>query len=117
MWINRHAARLALGLMGAAAMLAQDQPLAPGAVNIKFPNDSPVLLGGFSTGDSRVSSRGAAVMLDLHLLLTLQNTSANRIHGLTLRVVSQEVTLGGKNSVSLFGLNVGPREAFPVHID
>jgi hypothetical protein len=114
MSINR---LLALSALSAAAALAQDQPLAPGAVSIKFPTDSPVAQLGFSTGDSRVSARGAALMLDLHLALTLQNTSANRIHGLTLRVVSQEVTVGGTSSVSLFGLNVGPREAFPVHID
>ena len=118
MLIKRHFALAAVGLLAAAALSAQDQPLAPGAVSIKFPSDSPVaLLGGVSTGDSRVSARGAALMLDLHLALTLQNTSGNRIHGLTLRVVSQEVTLGGKNSVSLFGLNIGPREPFPVHID
>jgi hypothetical protein len=108
---------LAVSLLSAAGVLAQDQPLTPGAVSIKFPADSPVALLSMSTGDSRASARGAALMLDLHLALTLQNTSGNRIHGLTLRVVSQEVTLGGKNSVSLFGLNIGPREAFPVHID
>jgi hypothetical protein len=108
---------LAVSVLSAAAALAQDQPLSPGAVNIKFPADSPVALLSISTGDSRASARGAALMLDLHLALTLQNTSGSRIHGLTLRVVSQEVTLGGKNSVSLFGLNIGPREAFPVHID
>ena len=108
---------LLVSVLGAGAVLAQDQPLSPGAVSIRFPNDSPVAQLGFSTGDSRVSSRGAALMLDLHLALTLQNTSGNRIHGLTLRVISQEVTVGGTSSVSLFGLNVGPREAFPVHID
>jgi len=118
MSINTGHRLLLAGTLCAAAVLAQDQPLAPGAVSIKFPGDSPLaLLGNISTGDSRVSARGAALMLDLHLALTLQNTSGNRIHGLTLRVVSQEVTLGGKNSVSLFGLNIGPREAFPVHID
>jgi hypothetical protein len=68
-----------------------------------------------SAADSRASALGAPIVLDLHLALTLQNTGGNRIHGLTLRVVPQDVTLGGKNSVSLFGLNIGPREAFPVH--
>ena len=91
---------LAVSVLSAAA-LAQDQPLTPGAVSIKFPADSPVALLSMSTGDSLASARGAAIMLDLHLALTLQNTSGNRVHGLTLRVVSQEVTLGGKNSVSL----------------
>jgi len=35
----------------------------------------------------------------------------------TLRVVAQEVTLGGKGSVAYPSLNVGPGEAFPVRID
>jgi hypothetical protein len=56
-------------------------------------------------------------MLNLHLSLTLKNTGVNRIHGVTLRVVSQEVALGGVGSVYQPSLNVGPGEAFPVHID
>jgi hypothetical protein len=35
----------------------------------------------------------------------------------TLRVVSQEVTMGGKGSVTIPSLNVAPGEAFPVRID
>jgi hypothetical protein len=49
--------------------------------------------------------------------LTLRNASPNRVRGLTLRVVSQEVTLGGKASVAVPSLNVGPGESFPVGID
>jgi len=67
--------------------------------------------------DSRTTARGAALMLDLHMSLTLRNSSQNRIHGVTLRVVSQEVTLGGKGWVTYPSLNVGPGEAFPVRID
>ena len=56
--------RLAVvGLLGAAAMLAQDRPLSTGAVNIKFPADSPVALMSMSTGDSHASARGAALVL------------------------------------------------------
>ena len=51
------------------------------------------------------------------MALTLRNASANRIHGVMLRVVSQEVTLGGKASVTMPSLNVGPGEVFPVRID
>ena len=43
--------------------------------------------------------------------------AAARIRGVTLRVVSQEVALGGKGSVAYPSLNVGPGEAFPVRID
>ena len=110
--------RLVLSALLAGAMLvAQDAPLPSGSVNINLPADSPVTLLGSSTGESRATSRGAAVVLDLHMSLTLRNGSASRIHGVTLHVVSQEVTLGGKGSVSLPCLNVGPGEAFPVRID
>ena len=67
--------------------------------------------------DSHTTARGAALMLDLHMSLTLRNAGQNRIHGVTLRVVSQEVTLGGKGWVTYPSLNVGPGEAFPVRID
>ena len=44
-------------------------------------------------------------------------TAHDRIHGVTLRVVAQEVTLGGKGSVTYPSLNVGPGETFQVRID
>ena len=115
--LNNAQSRLVVwGLLGAAVALAQDAPLANSSVDIKLPTDSPVALVGISTGSSRTTARGAALMLDLNLSLTLKNTSANRIHGVTLRVVSQEVAVGGVGSVFQPSLNVGPGEAFPVHI-
>lgn len=105
-----------LALLGAGAALAQDVPL-EGRVNINLGKDSPVALVGMSTGDSHTSSRGAALVLDLHMSLTLRNTGSSRIHGVALRVVSQEVTVGGKGSVSIPSLNIGPGESFPVRID
>ena len=48
---------------------------------------------------------------------TLRNNGTNRVHGVTLRVVAQEVTLGGKGSVPYPSLNVGPGETFQVRID
>jgi hypothetical protein len=91
--------------------------LPPGSVNMNLPANSPLDLISTSMSDSRTTARGAALMLDLHMSLTLRNSSQNRIHGVTLRVVSQEVTLGGKGWVTYPSLNVGPGEAFPVRID
>jgi hypothetical protein len=105
-----------LAALGAGAALAQDVPL-DGRININLGKDSPVALAGMSTGDSHSSSRGAALVLDLHMSLTLRNTGTGRIHGVALRVVSQEVTVGGKGSVSIPSLNIGPGESFPVRID
>lgn len=106
-----------LGLLSAAWLPAQDAPLASGSVNVNLAKDSPVALINLSTGDSRGTSRGAALVLDLHMSLQFRNISSNRIHGVTLRVVSQEVTLGGKSSVAYPSLNIGPGEVFPARID
>jgi len=119
MWRSRSNLRLALLVFGSVTgLLAQDGPLnSQGAVKINLPPDSPVALLSTTMGESRATARGAALVLDLHMSLTLRNASANRIHGVALRVISQEVAVGGKASVSVPSLNVGPGEAFPIRID
>jgi hypothetical protein len=106
-----------LTVLSAAALAAQDGSLPKGSVGFVVPNDSPVVVISSSTDESRTALRGAALMLDLHMSLTLRNVGANRIHGITLRVVAQEVTIGGKASVAMPSLNIGPGEVFPVRID
>lgn len=68
-------------------------------------------------GESRATARGAALLLDLHMTLELRNASPSRIHGVVLRVISQEVAAGGKASVALPSLNIKPGDAFPVPIN
>ena len=111
--------RLAVAaLLSAAALMAQETALDPrSSIKINLPADSPLTLLSANVGESRASARGAALVLDLHMSLTLRNASANRIHGVTLRVVAQEVTMGGKASVAAPSLNVGPGETFPMRID
>jgi hypothetical protein len=110
--------RIAICAASATLLLAQDTPLdSQSAVKINVPDNSPVTLVSLSMGESRAMARGAALVLDLHMSLTLRNGTGNRIHGVALRVVSQEVTVGGKASVSVPSLNVGPGDAFPVRID
>src|SRR5450432_1276780 len=117
MWNNVKALTAAIVFLGAASLLAQDAAIPPGAVNINLPNNSPLSLKSFTMADSRATARGAALALDLHMSATLVNNGPNRIHGVTLRVVAQEVTLGGKGSVTYPSLNVGPGETFQVRID
>src|SRR5262245_22611113 len=88
-----------LSLACAAAAIAQEAPLPSNSVVIDLPKNSPIAVLGMSTEQSRTAARGAAMVIDLHMSLTLRNATANRIHGVTLRVVSQEVTMGGKGSV------------------
>jgi len=108
---------LVAALSGAAGVYAQDAPISRDAVAINLPPNSPLTIRGVAMGDSRATARGAALSLDLHMAVTLSNTGSNRIHGVTLRVVAQEVVLGGKGSVTYPSLNVGPGESLPVRID
>ena len=107
----------AVALAGSAGLWAQDAPLSSSSVTLNLPDSSPVALLSLSTDQSRTTARGAAMVLDLHMALMLRNGSQGRIHGITLRVVSQEVAMGGKGSVTIPSMNVGPGEVFPVRID
>lgn len=116
---SRSSFRLAiLGLLSAAGVLAQDAPLdSRNAVKVNLPQDAPVSFVSMTMGESRATARGAALLLDLHMTLELRNASPNRIHGVVLRVISQDVAAGGKASVAVPSLNIKPGDAFPVRID
>src|SRR6478609_1051548 len=100
-----------------AATLAWGQADARGSFKIDFPNDSPVTFVAADWGQSRPLPRGGAVVLDLHTSLSLRNSSQRRIRGITLMVLAQEVTPGGKASVSVPSLDVAPGDTFPIRID
>jgi hypothetical protein len=84
---------------------------------IDLPKDSPVAVLASDYGDSHESARGGAMVLDLHAALSLRNSSQRKIRGITLLVTAQEVTPGGKGSVTVSSLDIGPGETFPVRID
>jgi hypothetical protein len=86
-------------------------------VKVNFPNDSPVALVSADWGESRTEARGGALLLDLHTSLSLRNTGQARIRGVALLVQAQEVTPGGKASVTVPSLDVGPGESFPIRVD
>ena len=117
MWSRACQLAAVFAILGAGMLPAQDRPIPQSAVKINLPDNSPLTFLSSTVSDSRATARGAALVLDLHMSLTLRNSAPNRIHGVTLRVVAQEATLGGKGSVSYPSLNVGPGEALPVRID
>jgi hypothetical protein len=106
-------ALVALGLTAAWAQA----PQTASSVKVNFPNDSPVTLVSADWGESRTEARGSALVLDLHTSLTLRNATQQRIRGVTLLVQAQEVTPGGKASVTVPSLDVGAGETFPIRID
>jgi hypothetical protein len=84
---------------------------------IELPPDSPVAVLSADYGESNESARGGAMLLDFHAALSLRNSSQHKIRGITLVVTAQDITPGGKGSVTVTSLDVGPQEAFPVRID
>jgi len=107
----RHGGLAILLMMGVGSAQAAAIP------KIDLPKDSPVVVLSVDPGDSNETARGGAMLLDLHAALSLRNATQRRIHGITLVVTAQEITPGGKGSVTITSLDVGPGEAFPVRVD
>ncbi len=105
-------------LRSCAAALAVLLPAVAGVYpKIDLPKDSPVAVLNTDYGDSTESARGGAMLVDLHAALTFRNSTQRRIRGITLLVTAQEITPGGKGSVTVTSLDVGPNESFPIRID
>src|SRR5689334_11420101 len=104
-WRSRSFVLSAAALM---ALYAQETPLDQSSIKINLPADSPLALISANMGESRALGRGSAIELDLHMSLTLRNAGGDIIRGVTLLVLAQEVTPGGKASVTLPALNVEP---------
>lgn len=82
------------------------------SLKIDLPSDSPVTLVSVDSGGTDASARGGAFFVDVHAALQLRNSSQRRVRAITLSVVSQEVTPGGKGSVSVPSLDVAPGKYF-----
>src|SRR5579883_42523 len=106
-----------LPAMLAMAGLSVSAVQAAAVLKIDLPKDSPVVVLAADPGDSSEIARGGAMLLDLHAALSLRNATQRRIRGVTLVVTAQDVTPGGKGSVSITSLDVGPEETFPVRVD
>jgi hypothetical protein len=105
-------------LVFAASLYAQVTTLDPSSsIKIDLPPDSPLNLISTTMGDSRATSRGGAIVLDLHMGLTLHNSGARHIRGVTLLITAQEFAPGGKGSVARPSIDVPPGENFTLPID
>jgi hypothetical protein len=104
-------------LLAAAPTGWAQAPRLASSAKVNFPQDSPVALVSADWGESRTEARGGALVLDLHTSLTLRNATQKYIRGITLLVQAQEVTPGGKGSVTVPSLNVRPGESFPIRVD
>lgn len=106
-----------LSLLAAVPLLGQEKLDPRSTMHINLPEDSPITVVSADWGESSATPRGGAMLLDLHTSLTFRNTSDRRVRGITLLVQAQEVTPGGKASVSVPSLNVGPHDNFPIRVD
>jgi len=84
---------------------------------VDFPHDAPVTLAGDEWGGSAATVRGGAYAIDVRVALSLRNASQRRIRSITLTVLAQEATPGGKGSISVPSLDVPPGETFSVRGD
>jgi hypothetical protein len=99
-------------------VIGQDTVLDPASsVKIDLPENSPLALISTNMGDSRASNRGGTIVLDLHMALTLRNSGARRVRGVTLLITAQEFAPGGKGSVARPCIDVPSGEQFTVPVD
>ena len=109
---------LALAGLSAGFVSAQETPLDPtSSIKIDLPADSPLTLLSTSLGDSRATARGGAIVLDLHMGLTLRNSGTKHVRGVTLLVTAQEFAPGGKGSVARPSIDVPPGQNFNLPVD
>jgi hypothetical protein len=102
----------------ASPLFAQDTSLDPtSSVKIDLPADSPLTLLSTSMGESRATSRGGALILDLPMQVTLRNSGQKHVRGVTLLITAQEFAPGGKGSVARPSIDVPPGENFTLPID
>jgi len=112
-----------LALALAVPLLAQESLQDPArldpasSVKIDLPASSPLALVSTSMGESRATTRGGAMVLDLHMVLTLRNASYRRVRGVALLITAQEFAPGGRGSVARPCIDVPPSEQFTVPID
>jgi hypothetical protein len=107
-----------LTLSAAFAVSAQETTLDPASsVKIDLPADSPLSLVSTNMGDSRANNRGGAMVLDLHMSLTLKNSGFRRVRGVVLLITAQEFAPGGKGSVSRPCIDVPPTQEFTIPVD
>jgi hypothetical protein len=99
---------------GMAPLIAQETRLDPSSIKFDLRGDAPIYVDSFDASESRVTSRGGALIIDLHIKARLRNTSGNYIRGVTLLLLAQESTSGSKMSIAKPSLNVGPGEEFPI---
>jgi hypothetical protein len=84
---------------------------------VNLPAGSPVTLVSADWGQSNAVARGGALQVDLRSTLIFRNSSPAVIRGISLLVLAQEVTPGGKGSVTVPSLDVQPGETVPIHVD
>lgn len=116
--VNRAVLQLLPLLALALAASGQDAVLdLQRAFRVSLPEGGPVALENADWAASKARVRGGAMVVDLRSTLQLKNSGLRRIRGLTLLVLAQEATPGGKASVTVPSLDIAPGELFPVRID
>jgi hypothetical protein len=115
---NQAVAPLALLLLAATLLPAQESKINPSdSFKFNLPEGSPLSMLSVNYENSHAAARGGAMVIDLHMSVTLRNQDNRRIRGLTMLISAQEGAPGGRASQSFPTLDVGPNESFPVRID
>jgi hypothetical protein len=104
-------------LLAGCLALAAGPAAGQETVSIDFPIGAPISVVSADWSSTRTDPRGGALVIDLHTALRLRNSGQATIRAVTLLVLAQEVTPGGKASVSVPSLDASSGDVFPIRID
>lgn len=109
---------LLMSLPAAGLLRAQATANDASAVKIDLPADSPVTLISYTMGQTHVTARGGAMVLDLDMSLTLRNndSAARSVRDVMLLITAQDFTPGGKGSVARPSIDVPAGQNFTLPI-
>ena len=106
--------RIAQVIAVSCGFLHAQQPL---DLKFEFGEDSPIEVISSGWGETKATPRGGAMVIDLKSSIVVKNRQPRRIRAVTLVVLAQDTTAGGKGSISLTSLNAGLGDTFPIKID
>jgi hypothetical protein len=114
---NFHRVILVAAVAVTMPVIAQDRIDPSNSIKFDLRDDAPIQLVSLDAGESRVTPRGGALLMDLHMVAKLRNKSGDYIRSVTLLLQAQEATTGSKMASSAPGANVAPGETFDMRID
>jgi hypothetical protein len=87
------------------------------AIRVSVAPDVPLSVASKDASQTRVQVQGSLMIIELRCDLTLRNESSQYLRGVTFAVLTDRHAAGGKATVAMPSLNIGPEATFPAKLN